>query len=129
MDSFWDYFWLVFACFAFAAYLMVLFMIFADLFRDHRMSGWMKALWVFLLFVLPVIAACVYLIVRGPAMAERAAVAERQYLQAETEYIRDVAGTSTDEQLATARSLLDSGAITEDEYRVLAARAQGASAS
>ncbi|CAM2939257.1 SHOCT domain-containing protein [Prescottella defluvii] len=128
MDSFWEYFWLVFACFAFAAYLMVLIMIFGDLFRDHRLSGWVKAVWVFFLFVLPVISACVYLIARGPAMAQRAAAAEREHLQAEDDYIRTVAGTTTDEQLATARSLLDSGAITEDEFRVLAARAQGSPA-
>ncbi|MFC9514254.1 SHOCT domain-containing protein [Nocardiaceae bacterium NPDC056970] len=126
MDSFWEYFWLVFACFAFAAYVMVLFSILTDLFRDHRTSGWGKALWVLFLFVLPIIGEAVYLIVRGRGMIERSARADRRYRAAEDAYIRGVAGTSSDEQLATAKSLLDSGAITDDEYRVLEARARSA---
>lgn len=126
MDSFWEYFWLVFACFAFAAYVMVLFSILTDLFRDHRTSGWGKALWVLFLFVLPIIGEAVYLIVRGRGMIERSARADRRYRAAEDAYIRGVAGTSSDEQLATAKSLLDSGAITDDEYRVLEAHARSA---
>lgn len=126
MDSFWDYFWLVFACFAFAAYVMVLFSILTDLFRDHRTPGWGKAVWILILFVLPVIGELIYLIARGPGMVERAARAEQHYRVAEDAYIRDVAGTSPDRDRATAQALLDSGVITEDEYRILAARARGA---
>ncbi|QCQ91983.1 PLD nuclease N-terminal domain-containing protein [Rhodococcus sp. SGAir0479] len=126
MDSFWDYFWLVFACFAFAAYVMVLFSILADLFRDHRTSGWVKAVWVFFLFVLPVLGELIYLIVRGRGMVERSAQAARGYREAEDAYIRDVAGSSPDRDLATAQTLLDTGVISEDEYRVLADRARGA---
>jgi len=124
MDSFWDYFWLVFACFAFAAYVTVLFSILTDLFRDHRTSGWGKALWVLFLFVLPVIGEVVYLMVRGRGMVERSARADKQYRAAEDAYIRGVAGTGSENDLATAKSLLDSGAITDDEYRVLEARAR-----
>jgi len=126
MDSFWDYFWLVFACFAFAAYVMVLFSILADLFRDHRTSGWVKAVWVFFLFVLPVLGELIYLIVRGRGMVERSAQAARGYREAEDAYIRDVAGSSPDRDLATAQTLLDTGVISNDEYRVLADRARGA---
>ncbi|MCA1006454.1 PLDc N-terminal domain-containing protein [Rhodococcus hoagii] len=125
MDSFWEYFWLVFACFAFAAYVMVLFSILTDLFRDHRTSGWGKALWVLFLFVLPIIGEAVYLIVRGRGMIERSARADRRYRAAEDAYIRGVAGTPSVDDLATAKSLLDSGTITDDEYRVLEARARG----
>ncbi|WP_433606076.1 PLDc N-terminal domain-containing protein [Prescottella agglutinans] len=126
MDSFWDFFWLVFAFFAFAAYVMVLFSILTDLFRDHRTPGWGKAVWVFFLFVLPVIGEVVYLITRGHGMVDRAAAADRHFRQAEDAYIRRAAGTSAEQELATAKSLLDSGAITDEEYRVLAARARGA---
>ncbi|NKR46882.1 hypothetical protein GS966_09690 [Rhodococcus hoagii] len=125
MDSFWEYFWLVFACFAFAAYVMILFSILTDLFRDHRTSGWAKAVWVFFLFVLPIIGEMVYLIVRGRGMVERSARADRRYRAAEDAYIRGVAGTPSPDDLATAKSLLDSGTITDEEYRVLAARARG----
>ncbi|NKS34809.1 SHOCT domain-containing protein [Prescottella equi] len=125
MDSFWEYFWLVFACFAFAAYVVILFSILTDLFRDHRTSGWAKAVWVFFLFVLPIIGEMVYLIVRGRGMVERSARADRRYRAAEDAYIRGVAGTPSADDLATAKSLLDSGTITDEEYRVLAARARG----
>ena len=125
MDSFWEYFWLVFACFAFAAYVVILFSILTDLFRDHRTSGWAKAVWVFFLFVLPIIGEMVYLIVRGRGMVERSARADRRYRAAEDAYIRGGAGTPSPDDLATAKSLLDSGTITDEEYRVLAARARG----
>ncbi|NKR26774.1 hypothetical protein GS467_22305 [Rhodococcus hoagii] len=125
MDSFWEYFWLVFACFAFAAYVVILFSILTDLFRDHRTSGWAKAVWVFFLFVLPIIGEMVYLIVRGRGMVERSARADRRYRAAEDAYIRGVTGTPSPDDLATAKSLLDSGTITDEEYRVLAARARG----
>ncbi|MBM4495879.1 hypothetical protein GS426_07660 [Rhodococcus hoagii] len=125
MDSFWEYFWLVFACFAFAAYVVILFSILTDLFRDHRTSGWAKAVWVFFLFVLPIIGEMVYLIVRGRGMVERSARADRRYRAAEDAYIRGVAGTPSPDDRATAKSLLDSGTITDEEYRVLAARARG----
>ncbi|AVP69532.1 PLDc N-terminal domain-containing protein [Prescottella equi] len=125
MDSFWEYFWLVFACFAFAAYVVILFSILTDLFRDHRTSGWAKAVWVFFLFVLPIIGEMVYLIVRGRGMVERSARADRRYQAAEDAYIRGVAGTPSPDDLVTAKSLLDSGTITDEEYRVLAARARG----
>ncbi|MBM4485624.1 PLDc N-terminal domain-containing protein [Prescottella equi] len=125
MDSFWEYFWLVFACFAFAAYVVILFSILTDLFRDHRTSGWAKAVWVFFLFVLPILGEMVYLIVRGRGMVERSARADRRYRAAEDAYIRGVAGTPSPDDLVTAKSLLDSGTITDEEYRVLAARARG----
>ncbi|MBM4521209.1 hypothetical protein GS457_04020 [Rhodococcus hoagii] len=125
MDSFWEYFWLVFACFVFAAYVVILFSILTDLFRDHRTSGWAKAVWVFFLFVLPIIGEMVYLIVRGRGMVERSARADRRYRAAEDAYIRGVAGTPSPDDLVTAKSLLDSGTITDEEYRVLAARARG----
>ncbi|WP_237172757.1 SHOCT domain-containing protein [Prescottella equi] len=116
---------MVFACFAFAAYVVILFSILTDLFRDHRTSGWAKAVWVFFLFVLPIIGEMVYLIVRGRGMVERSARADRRYRAAEDAYIRGVAGTPSPDDLATAKSLLDSGTITDEEYRVLAARARG----
>ena len=76
--SFWEALWLVVVSFAFVAYLLLLFFIIGDLFRDKQTSGWVKALWVVLLFVLPLLTALVYLIVRGRGMEERAAVEAQQ---------------------------------------------------
>jgi hypothetical protein len=71
--STWDFLWHFLIIFAWIAYLLVLFQILVDLFwRDHKTSGWVKAIWVVFLFVFPWLTALVYLIARGQGMAERA---------------------------------------------------------
>lgn len=77
-DGFWDFFWFVAVTFLFVAYLMVLFQIITDLFRDHQMSGWLKALWLVFLFLIPFLSALIYLIVRNEGMTERSASAFHQ---------------------------------------------------
>ncbi|SUE16797.1 Uncharacterised protein [Rhodococcus gordoniae] len=126
MDSFWDYVWYTVVVFAFVAYLIVLFQIIVDLFRDHSVSGWVKAVWVIGLVVLPYLTALVYLIARGRGMALRAQQAQAEAKQATDEYIRTVAvGKSPAQQIADAKALLDSGAITPAEYEHLKAQALG----
>lgn len=126
MDSFWDYVWYTVVVFAFVAYLIVLFQIIVDLFRDHSVSGWVKAVWVIGLVILPYLTALVYLIARGRGMALRAQQAQAEAKQATDEYIRTVAvGKSPAQQIADAKALLDSGAITPTEYEHLKAQALG----
>ena len=72
--DFWSFFWLLVWSFFFVAYLMMLFQIFGDLFRDKELGGFAKVLWVVVLFVVPLLSALVYIIVRGRGMAERAMV-------------------------------------------------------
>ena len=71
--SFWEIMWLIVAVFAFGAFLMLLFHIVADLFRDPDVSGGATAAWVFALIFLPFASSLVYLITRGTGMAERSA--------------------------------------------------------
>ena len=105
--------------FVFIAYLMVLFSIIGDLFRDHKMSGWAKAAWIFFLIIGFWITALIYLIVRGGGMAQRQQ-ARLQAAKAQTdEYIREVAGTSHADELQKAADLKKSGAITPAEYTAL----------
>ncbi|ANZ28408.1 hypothetical protein A4U64_23625 [Rhodococcus sp. WB1] len=125
MDSFWDYVWYTIIVFAFVAYLIVLFQILVDLFRDHTVSGFAKALWVIGLVVLPYLTAFVYLIARGRGMAERSMRAQQETKQATDEYIRQVAGKSPAEQIADAKALHDSGVITQAEFEQLKATALG----
>lgn len=123
MDSFWDFFWFTFTLFLMIAYLMVLFNVLIDLFRDKQLSGWAKAIWVFFLVFLPALTALVYLIVRGAGMAERSAV-QMQRAKADTDaYIREVAASSPSDQIAQAHQLLSSGAITQQEFDALKAKA------
>ena len=125
MNSFWDWFWLLVWTFVFVMYLMVLFQILTDLFRDKDVNGWVKALWVIGLIVFPFLVALIYLIVRGRGMAERQ-MKDYEAARASTEqYIKSVATESKTpaDQIAAAKSLLDSGAISQAEYDQLKAKA------
>ena len=81
MTEFWQSFWLIIELFFLFAYLIVLFHIVADVFRDRTMGGFAKAIWILFLWVVPVLTALVYLIARGRGMEERqqevAAAAQR----------------------------------------------------
>jgi Phospholipase_D-nuclease N-terminal len=108
----------------FVAYLMVLFSIIGDIFRDREMSGVLKAIWMIALVFLPFLTAFVYLISRGRSMAERSARAAAEHRQQQDAYIRDVAGAkSPAEQITQARALLDSGTITQPEFEALKSKA------
>jgi heme/copper-type cytochrome/quinol oxidase subunit 2 len=122
--GFWDFFWLLIWSYIFVAYLVVLFRIIADVFRDRELGGFAKALWMIALIFVPVLTALIYLIARGRGMAERQAGAARQ-AQAETEqYIQSVASTpSSADQIASAKALRDDGTITQDEYEQLKVKA------
>ena len=125
MDSFWDFFWFTISFFLLMAYLVVLFQILTDLFRDKDVSGWIKAVWVFFLIFLPLLTSLVYLIARGQGMAERN-LAAMQAAQRDTDnYIRQVSASTTSpaEQIHKAKELLDSGAISQEEFDALKAKA------
>lgn len=125
MDSFWDFLWLIVVTFAFVAYLMILFQILTDMFRDKDLSGWWKAVWIFFLIVAPFITALVYIIARGPGMTRRAVAAGEAYRASTEAYIKQVATgtTSPADQIATAKSLLDAGTITQAEFDAIKAKA------
>lgn len=122
--TFWNFLWSTIVIFAFVAYLIILFNILGDLFwRDHKTSGFVKAIWVILLILLPYLTAIVYLIVRGRGMSERALAQVQETKQHTDDYIRQVAGRSPAQDIAEAKALLDSGTITEAEFRQLKSRA------
>jgi hypothetical protein len=125
MDGFWDWFWLMVWWFFFIAYLVVLFQIIGDLFRDKGLSGWWKALWMIALIVVPYLSALVYVIARGRGMAERHAEEDRFRRQMTDDYVRATAGTgrSPAGEIADAKALYDSGTIDADEFATLKARA------
>jgi hypothetical protein len=123
MNSFWEWFWIAFLTFAFVAYLFAMFTIIVDLFRDKTVSGGMKAVWFIFLILFPVLTALVYLIARGGGMAERQMKDAQAVKEAQDSYIRDVAGSSPADQIAKAKELHNSGAITDEEYEALKAKA------
>jgi hypothetical protein len=125
MDSFWDFFWFIISFFLLMAYLVVLFQILTDLFRDRETSGWLKAVWVFFLIIVPLITSLVYLIARGQKMTERNIAAVKAAQTGQEEYIRSVSGgaSSPADEIGRAKGLLDSGAISQQEFDALKAKA------
>ena len=124
-NNFWNIIWLFFWSFAFIAYLFALFAIISDLFRDHKLNGWWKAVWIIFLIFVPFLTALVYLIARGPGMAERSQKEARQVQQSTDAYIRQVAASSPADEIAKAKALLDAGTITPEEFAHLKSVALG----
>jgi hypothetical protein len=73
----------------------------------------------------PWLGALIYLIARGRSMTERQRAAVAQQQAEQERYIQQVAGTSQGPagQIASAKQLLESGAITQAEYESLKAKA------
>lgn len=124
-SSFWDVLLWSIMFFVWIAALTVWFRCLFDLFSDSSVSGWGKAGWSLVLILFWFVGALIYLIARGKGMGERQ-IARMQAAQADQErYIKNVAATSASpaEQIAHAKSLLDSGAISQAEFDTLKAKA------
>jgi H+/Cl- antiporter ClcA len=117
MSNFWDILWLIFSTFVFIAYILILFQIVVDLFRDHELGGGFKALWIIGLIFVPLLTALIYIVARGRGMAERQAKSDTDA------YIKGVAGKSPADQIADAKALLDVGRNRADEFAKLKAKA------
>lgn len=115
--SFWFFIWI--------AALMVWFRCLFDMFGDDTLSGWAKAGWSLLLIFVPWLGALIYMIARGRSMTERQVSSAKAMQAAQNDYIRQVAGTATSpaDQIASAKGLLDSGAIDQREFDALKAKA------
>jgi hypothetical protein len=125
--SFWDFLLWIFWFYILFACIWIFITIIMDLFRDHTLNGWGKALWVIFLVVVPFLAALIYLIARGRGMSQRELERRGQAQSEANAYIRSVAGgSSASTEIESAKKLLDSGAITQDEYNALKAKALAA---
>ena len=115
--SFWFFIWI--------AAIMVWFRCLFDMFGDPTLSGWGKAGWAIVLIFIPWVGALIYLIARGRSMTQRQLDSASRAQAAQEQYIKQVAATSTTstDQIAQAKSLLDSGAINQTEFEALKAKA------
>jgi hypothetical protein len=123
--NFWGIVGFFFWSFVFVSYLFALFAVIGDLFRDRRLSGWWKAVWIIFLIFVPFATVLVYLIARGRGMAARSSRTAAAAQSATDDYIRSVANTSPADEIAQAKALLDDGTITPAEFESLKARALG----
>ncbi|HET8969986.1 MAG TPA: SHOCT domain-containing protein [Candidatus Nanopelagicales bacterium] len=117
----------LFEFFIFVAWFMCLFWIFGDLFRSKDLGGLAKTLWTLFVIIVPFLGILMYLIVRGHGMTERAIEQQKELQAHQAEYIKSVAAPSSGggatDQIASAKGLLDSGAITQAEFDQLKAKA------
>jgi hypothetical protein len=116
--------WTLLVIFGWVIWFWLLIVIFGDLFRRHDIGGWAKAAWTIFVIVLPFIGVLVYMVSQSSGMAERQ-MAQTQASQAQfDQYVKSVASDqSTTGQIEKAKSLLDSGSITKDEYEEIKRRA------
>jgi hypothetical protein len=125
--TFLDVFWTMIIFFLWVIWIWVLIVIITDVFRRHDESGWAKAAWVLFIIFLPVIGALCYLGFNGSSMAERNVKQAQQAQTQMDDYVRSVAGGGgAAAEIERAKQLLDSGAIDNDEYAALKAKALAA---
>lgn len=116
--------WTLLVIFAWVIWFWLLITVFMDLFRRHDCSGWAKAGWIIFVIILPFLGVLVYLIAESKGIAERSQ-RDAQAQQAQfDDYVKTVAAQSDPaEQIAKAKGLLDSGAITQAEFDSIKAKA------
>lgn len=115
-ENFWSIFWWLFCVYAIFAFLWAMFMVIGDLFRDHELSGWWKAVWILFLAFVPFLSLLVYMIARGKGMTERSMAQARKSQEATDAYIRQVTAASPSEEIAKAKALMDAGTISAAEF-------------
>jgi Short C-terminal domain/Phospholipase_D-nuclease N-terminal len=118
---FLDVMWTMLVFFMWVIWFWLLIIIFTDLFR-RDLSGWAKAGWVVFLIILPYLGVLIYLITQSKAMGERRMQEAKASQSQFDSYVRNVSGGSAD-QIAKGKELLDSGAITPEEYDALKRKA------
>ena len=125
MNSLSDWFWWLLGFYFMLIYFMMLFRIIGDIFRSDDMGGGAKAGWLIFLIFVPILAMLFYVITRGSDLAKRDAAQYEQARVAQEDYIRSVTGSSSGSasEIAKAHELLQSGAITQQEFDSLKANA------
>jgi predicted PurR-regulated permease PerM len=121
--QFTTFLWSLIVIFFMVVYFMMLFGVIVDIFRRHDIHGGKKALWFLFILVAPFLGLFIYLIVNGHGIAERQQKDAQQSQQQFDSYVKEVAGSSSAEQIAKGKELLDSGAITQAEFDTLKAKA------
>jgi len=107
---------IVLEIFFFVIWIWILITILTDLFRDHELSGWWKAVWVLFLVFIPFLTALIYLIARGSGMRDRTIQAQADAKKHFDEYVREQAHTSPADELHKLNELKEKGALSADEF-------------
>ena len=119
---FLDVFWTLIIFFFWVVWIWIVVTVLIDIFRRDDIGGWAKAAWVVFVVILPWLGVLIYLIVENDGMRERSLKQAQAQRQEFSEYVRDTTGGSAAE-IAKAKELLDSGAITQEEFQALKTKA------
>jgi len=114
--SFGELLLICFEVFFLVIWIWILFTIITDLFRDHELSGWAKAAWVFFLVFIPFLTALIYLVARGSGMRDRTIKAQAEAKQHFDSYVREQAHVSPADELHKLNELKEKGALSSDEF-------------
>jgi hypothetical protein len=120
---FLDILWTMIIFFSWVIWIWIVITVLADIFRRHDIGGWSKALWTVFVIVLPFVGVLIYLIAQHDGMRDRQIEAQKSQKASFDEYVRDAAGGGSATEIAKAKELLDSGAITQAEFDSIKAKA------
>jgi hypothetical protein len=120
---FMDVLWSMIIFFFWVIWIWIVITVLIDVFRRQDISGWVKAAWVVFVVILPWLGVLVYLIAQHDGMRERSVKQAQAQRQQFDEYVRDTAGGGSAAEIAKAKELLDAGAITQEEFEALKAKA------
>jgi hypothetical protein len=121
---FLDVIWTMFIFFLWILWFWLLFTVFADIFRRRDIGGGGKTLWILFCIFLPFLGVFIYLISQGSHMAERNMSQAQAQQAAMDQYVRETAGSGgAASEIERAKNLLDSGAISQEEYNAIKQKA------
>jgi type VI protein secretion system component VasK len=118
MSTFVEVLWWMLAFFFWFMLIWIFISIFADIFHRKDLSGWGKAGWIVLIFIIPFIGAIIYMIARPKMTAQ-----DKEEMDRMQEAQRRLSGYSPSEEIAKAAELRDKGEITADEYNEIKRKA------
>ncbi|HEX3089440.1 MAG TPA: SHOCT domain-containing protein [Ilumatobacteraceae bacterium] len=112
------FFWSMLFIFLWVAWIFLLFRIIADIFRNHEMGGFAKALWLIFVVILPFLGVLIYVIVYSGDMAERDLKSMQKQQEQFDAYVRQTAssGASSADELTKLAALKNQGVITDAEF-------------
>jgi hypothetical protein len=120
---FMDVLWSMIIFFFFVIWIWIVITVLTDVFRRHDIGGWAKAAWVIFVVILPWLGVLIYLIAQHDGMQERSVKQAQAQRREFDDYVRETAGGGSAAEVAKAKELLDSGAITQQEFETLKAKA------
>ena len=116
--SFGDALWAMLVFFFWVMAIWIFIAVFADIFRRNDLSGWAKAGWILLIFVVPFLGALIYVIARPKMTAQ-----DKELIERSQEARRRVEGYSAADEVAKLAKLRDDGELTAEEYQELKRKA------